>query len=348
VALYLDEEGKVLLIDGETESEPTAAEVVGMVLSVTHDEAGALTGLTLWVDGEVRVYVVSPEVVITVDGEEAPAGAVVPGLTVRVTLADGEVVAIALGEEAPEEAPDEAKVTGMVLETDLTPGGQLAGIILWHDGRAETFDAAAEVHITLDGEPVEAGDISRGQTARLTLTDGVITAVVLDPASDEVTTVEGTVTRVTLGTGTVPELGATISIIPEGGGVADEETYDVAGDVTVTVNGEPAALGQVRPGDQVVLELNAQDQVTSIAATYTASEVSGTVVGVVTDAGGKLMTLTIDSGEQNVTFAVDPAAKVYHEGVEVEHSEVATGDSVTVLVARGMVTTVTITAKADE
>ncbi len=427
VALYLDRDGKVLLIHGETESEPSATEVVGMVLVTAHDETGSLTGLTLWVDEKVRVYLVSPEVVITVDGEEAPASAVVPGLTVRVTLEDGVVVAIAIGEEPSEEPPEEEKVTGMVLETDLTPDGELAGItlwhdgeaetftaadeveitrdgeevpaaelepgltvtltvvggevvkvvigeeppevteveglivevfltsdgrlasiILWHDGVAETFEAAAEVDITLDGEPVGAGDISRGRTARLTLTDGMITAVVLDPTSDEVTTVEGTVTRVTLGTGTVPELGATISIIPEGGEVADEETYDVAPDVTVTVNGEPAALGEVRPGDHVVLELNVQDQVTVITATYTVSEVSGTVVGVVVDAGGKLMTLTIDTGEEHVTFAVDPSAKVYHDGVEVEHGEVAAGDTVTVLVARGMVTTVTITAKAGE
>jgi hypothetical protein len=263
---------------------------------------------------------------------------------VTLTLSDGEVVRVVIGEEPPEVT----EVEGLIVEVFLTSEGALGSIILWHDGKAETFEAAAEVSITLDGEEVDPSEITPGRTARLTLTGGRITAVVLDPAPDEVTTVEGTVTRVTLGTGTVPEVGATISIIPEGGDVADEETYDVAPDVTVTVNGEPAVLGEVRPGDHVVLDLNSQDQVTSITATYTVSEVSGTVVGVVTDASGRLMTLTIDSGEETVTFAVDPAAKVYHEGVEVDGSEVETGDSVTLLVARGMVTTVTITAKADK
>jgi len=134
VTLYFNQEGKVILIHGESETEPPATEVTGMVLSTTLNEDGRMERLTLWVDDEARIHAVSPEVEITLDGDDAPASDVVPGLTVRATLVDDEVVAIAIGEEAAEET----EVAGMVLETALS-SGELVSITLWHDDRAGTF-----------------------------------------------------------------------------------------------------------------------------------------------------------------------------------------------------------------
>jgi len=113
--------------------------------------------------------------------------------------------------------------------------------------------------------------------------------------------VEGTVTRVEVGTGSNPDPAGTISIIPEGGGVPDEETYEVARAAAVTVNGQAAHLGDMRPGDSVILTPDAQDQVTVVAATYAVSQITGTVLGSVVDASCKFMTLTVRPSQQDIT-----------------------------------------------
>jgi hypothetical protein len=103
----------------------------------------------------------------------------------------------------------------------------------------------------------------------------------------------------------------------------------------------------VRPGDSVILTLDAQDHVIAIVATYTVSEITGTVLGSVVDASGRLLTLTVRSGGQDTTRAVDPEAKVYYHGAQVAASEVTTGDTVTLTVARGIITRVTILVQAS-
>jgi hypothetical protein len=55
----------------------------------------------------------------------------------------------------------------------------------------------------------------------------------------------------------------------------------------------------------------------------------------------------VRSGQQDITCAADPGAKVYYNGAEVTVGEVTTGDTVTLTVARGMITRVTILVQAS-
>jgi len=291
-----------------------------------------------------ETYSLAPGVVVILDGRQSTLAAVTAGLRVTLYLnEDGQVLLIDGDTTA---RPETTKVTGMVLTPTLGPTGKLTLITLWHDNRTETFTAAATVAISKDGHAVAANQIAAGQTVELTLTGGKITAVEIDP-EDHATGVEGTVTRVVLRAGFNPDPAGAISIIPEGGEVPDEETYEVVRAATVTINGQTAHLGDVRPGDSVIMTLDAQDHVTAVVATYAVSEITGTVLGSVVGASGKLMTLTVRSGGQDTTRAVDPEAKVYYHGAEVAASEVTTGDTVTLTVARGMITRVTILVQAS-
>ncbi len=342
VTLYLNEDGKVLLIDGDTRAGHGTTKVTGMVLTLTLGTAGKLTSITLWHDNEAETFTAAATVVITKDGHEVAANQITAGQTVDLTLTGGKITAVVIG-QSPSQT---TKVTGMVLTLTLGAAGKLTSITLWHDSKTETFAAAATVVITKDGHAVAANQITAGQTVELTLTGGKITAVEIDP-EDQTSAVEGTVTRVVLRTGLNPDPAGAISIIPEGGGVPDEETYEVARAATVTVNGQAAHLGDVRPGDSVILTLDTQDHVTAIVATYTVSEITGTVLGSVVDASGKLMTLTVRSGGQDTTRAAGPEAKVYYHGAEVAASEITAGDTVTLTVARGMIIRVTILVQAS-
>ena len=291
-----------------------------------------------------ETYSLAPGVVVILDGRQSTLAAVTAGLRVTLYLnEDGQVLLIDGDTTA---RPETTKVTGMVLTPTLGPAGKLTSITLWHDNKTETFTAAATVVITKDGHPVAANQITAGQTVELTLTSGKVTAGEIDP-EDHATGVEGTVTRVVLRAGFNPDPAGAISIIPEGGEVPDEETYEVVRAATVTINGQTAHLGDVRPGDSVIMTLDAQDHVTAVVATYAVSEITGTVLGSVVGASGKLMTLTVRSGGQDTTRAVDPEAKVYYHGAEVAASLVTTGDTVTLTVARGMITRVTILVQAS-
>jgi len=291
-----------------------------------------------------ETYSLAPGVVVILDGRQSTLAAVTAGLKVTLYLnEDGQVLLIDGDTTA---RPETTKVTGMVLTLTLGAAGKLTSITLWHDNKTETFTAAATVVITKDGHPVAANQITAGQTVELTLTSGKVTAGEIDP-EDHATAVEGTVTRVVLRAGFNPDPAGAISIIPVGGEVPDEETYEVVRAATVTINGHAAHLGDVRPGDSVTLTLDTQDRVTAVAATYAVSEITGTVLGSVVDASGKLLTLTVRSGGHDTTRAVDPEAKVYYHGAEVAASEVTTGDTVTLTVARGMITRVTILVQAS-
>lgn len=291
-----------------------------------------------------ETYSLAPGVVVILDGRQSTLAAVTAGLKVTLYLnEDGQVLLIDGDTTA---RPETTKVTGMVLTPTLGPTGKLTSITLWHDNRTETFTAAATVAISKDGHAVAANQIAAGQTVELTLTGGKITAVEIDP-EDHATAVEGTVTRVVLRAGFNPDPAGAISIIPVGGEVPDEETYEVVRAATVTINGHAAHLGDVRPGDSVTLTLDTQDRVTAVAATYAVSEITGTVLGSVVDASGKLLTLTVRSGGHDTTRAADPQAKVYYHGAEVAASLVTTGDTVTLTVARGMITRVTILVQAS-
>jgi len=334
-------------IDTDLDRDIVTGEVVEVDVSTNPAVSSTITVLP---DGgssgdeeDEETYSLAPGVVVILDGEPSTLAMVTAGLKVTLYLnEDGKVLLI----DGDTRAGPTTKVTGLVLTPTLDTAGKLTSLTLWHANKAETFTAAATVVITKDGHTVAADQIAAGQTVELTLTDGKITAVKIDP-EDQTTAVEGTVTRVEVGPGSNPDPAGTISIIPEGGGVPDEETYEVARDATVTVNGQAAHLGDLRPGDSVILTLDAQDQVTAIAATYAVSQITGTVLGSVVNASGKLMTLTVRSGQQDITCAADPGAKVYYNGAEVTVGEVTTGDTVTLTVARGMITRVTILVQAS-
>jgi len=332
-------------IDTDLDRDIVTGEVVEVDVSTNPAVSSTITvipdsGLSGDEEDE-ETYSLAPGVVVILDGEQSTLAVVTAGLKVSLYLnEDGKVLLI----DGDTRAGPGTKVTGMVLTPTLDTAGKLTSITLWHDNK--TVTAAATVVITQDGHAVAADRIAAGQTVELTLTDGKITAVEIDP-EDQTTAVEGTVTRVEVGAGFNPDPAGAISIIPEGGGVPDEETYEVARAATVTVNGQAADLGHVRPGDSVILTLDAQDHVTAIAATYTVSEITGTVLGSVVDASGKLMTLTVRSGEQDITCAADPEAKVYHDGAEVTAGEVTTGDTVILTMARGRFTRVTILVQAS-
>ncbi|RJQ09810.1 MAG: S-layer homology domain-containing protein, partial [Bacillota bacterium] len=90
VTLYLNEDGQVLLINGETGTEPPeVTEVTGMVLTVALTEGGDLDSITLWHDDQAETFTAAAEVDITRDGEEVAASEIVAGLTVTLTLSDG-------------------------------------------------------------------------------------------------------------------------------------------------------------------------------------------------------------------------------------------------------------------
>jgi len=335
-------------IDTDLDRDIVTGEVVEVDVSTNPAVSSTITvlpdsGLSGDEEDE-ETYSLAPGVVVILDGEQSTLPAVTAGLKVSLYLNEDGKVLLIDGDTGA--GPVTTKVTGLVLTPTLDTAGKLTSITLWHANKAETFTAAATVVITKDGHAVAANQIAAGQTVELTLTDGKITTVEIEP-EDQTTTVEGTVTRVEVGTGSHPDPAGTISIIPEGGGVPDEETYEVARAATVTLNGQAAHLGDLRPGDSVILTLDAQDQVTAIAATYAVSQITGTVLGSVVNASGKLMTLTVRSGQQDITCAADPEAKVYYNGAEVTAGEVTTGDTVTLTVARGMITRVTILVQAS-
>jgi len=134
-----------------------------------------------------------------------------------------------------------------------------------YDG--QTFEIADDVKVFKNDDTAEFSSIYVGDKATITFTYGVITAI---EAYSTTKTVEGSIRQIIIS--------ASPSIVVNT--KSGEETYAVANDADIIVNGEEGSLYDFRVGDSVKITLESQT-VTRISTT-TAQSASGKVEGTVT------------------------------------------------------------------
>ncbi len=264
VALYLDEDGKVLLIDAEDEQAPAPTTTVGTLTAWTVDSSGKLTALTL---------------------------------------------------------------------RPITTGS--------HTPTPVTYTVAADATLTKNGHTQPVSALAVGLSLRLGLTAGVVKTIEIIGQGDDLTDeIVGTISRVTVGTGSVA---SAVGIIPTGGTASDERILQFASSSVVVVNDAVSTLANVQPGDHAAAHLNAAGRITLLDVEYAVTQADGTVTGIVRDAQSHLTAVTLVKDSHATTYSVAADVAVTHDSAVVADTLVTVGDQLAVTIARGSITAIVIT-----
>lgn len=182
-------------------------------------------------------------------------------------------------------------------------------------------------------------------------------AALLERADIEIDTdldrdiVRGTVSAVTVTTGTGTQ--STITIIPDeaGADADDAETYVVASGAMVILNGVRAALGDIRPGDDAALYLNVDGQVVLLDVDYAITTLNGTLVSLTfhgTTGALTAVTLRPEGQTTSVTYGVTPDLEITIDGEDADPSDLAVGDSIRVKIARDAIFELAVTTSGAD
>lgn len=155
------EDDKVIRI----EAESVEVEVSGTLESVGDDS------ITVEVDNALKVYQLSDDVDITLDGEDAELDELEKGYTVEIIVVDGEVTAI----EA-----DSGTISG-----ELESVGD-SSITVKVDGDLEVYSLADDVEVIIDGDEEELDELERGYEVDLTFDDDEVVRIEASSADVEI------------------------------------------------------------------------------------------------------------------------------------------------------------------
>lgn len=274
--------------------------------------------------GRALTYQLAADVEIYLDRQPADLDDLKPGYAVRVLLDDA-------GRAALISARSTSVVQGTV--TVITTGSTNTITVRNALGQTATYTLAANVAITYNGQPVTLADLQVGDKVSLTLTQGLVTAIAIDPRP------QGVVGVVTARTTDQFGRPATITVQAAAGTAT---TYNVAADVQVTYNGQATTFASIAVGDRVELTL-ANQVVTGIVIQERYQSVQGTVTATATNAFGHPKTISIKLANGRIsTYNVAVNVEVAFNNQPRTFADIQVGDVVALTISNNLVTKITI------
>ena len=207
------------------------------------------------------------------------------------------------------------------------------------DGSAVNNTLTNDTKILINGEKKTVSDLKAGQTITFTTSGNKIVEADVIASTSTTTTVDVAYSSKAEDKGTT-----FIKTYAIGGAVTSVTSYKLASDVTITYSGKTSTLSAIGVGDALHLEIQ-DGTVTLIQATPKTSTID---VAIVTALSYEKSTITISSSNSaynGKTFDVSPTAVVYKNNSIVAMSDIAVGDTVSLVLTYGTVTKLTSTAK---
>ncbi len=215
-----------------------------------------------------------------------------------------------------------------VSPTNLTITGDV-------DGEETTIELTEKTRVLIDGYPVTLSSCVPGVTLKVTVRDGKIHMVEGLAGSVQYTT---TGTVLTTATSNGKKI---ITIVPVGGTDTNSQNYPLADNCVIKIDKDTVVFNSLKNGHYVKLEIKG-GQVTSVTAETKSYEYTGTVVSVNVDASTVIKVKLADGSVSDFTLGNDAIVK--RNGSEIDPWLLSEGDTVTVNVRAGAVTTLTATS----
>lgn len=241
----------------------------------------------------------------------------------RAAIAKMLATSLDLVEEKEEETAALTEVKGRIEEVIKGTGRTVIKVSL-DSGSTGIYDTAEEVSVKVDGMDATVDDIKAGQEATLKIRENQVVSV---EATSKVEELEGVINQVL-------DLSSYSLIVVEDE-TGEKHTFRVADNANVKLDGSTAGLGQLKPGDKVLVTLANQNAVRIEAETKT-RVYSGTFGGLETGDKGLKLILRQNRGETE--YPVDDNADVERDGRDRGLNDLRKGDQVEITTEYGIVT----------
>ena len=329
VAAVWDDRGFVVLVDARTKSpdswpEMGQAQKQGTVLELATEYGCVLVFRDQ--AGKKHAYAVGSNCKVTRNGKAADLASIKPRDKVTLKVADSTITAITAEEP---ETVTEFEATIKYVSMGEKPR---LGIVDDRSVRRE-LRIATDCVTTRDGRASNLTELKDGDQARVTVTDGEVTAI--EVRSPEGTSeVEGIVREIRLGSSPA------IRIRDESG---NDLTYSLTPDCLARSGRFLVGLEDVKVGDRVILSLERSESGKSwnagMIVVRQTDEASGWVESVDVEWVPARMVVRLYSGT-TLRAWVSPGAKAWRKDKAIELKKVSAGDRVKLSLLDGVITRV--------
>ncbi|MCH5188573.1 MAG: S-layer homology domain-containing protein, partial [Oscillospiraceae bacterium] len=253
------------------------------------------------------------DVIILLDNKAVDIDALKNGLTVIVTVNDGEVISIA-AESGTQ------TISGTVRSIDED---DMVISIRTSSGSTVRYELGRNVRISLNSAPADLEDLSANDEVTITVVNGAITAIAATGTNGEIS---GTISAITISA--EPKLTIETS--------GREQSYGIGKNAKITIGGKTSTIYDLRLGDTVSAKLNS-GIITSVTATVSPStyQKTGTITAINTS--NSYITMNIDGKSERIYASKKSNGTVIAKiidnetGDSMKFSDLAKGDTVTAI-----------------
>ncbi|MGE5591233.1 MAG: S-layer homology domain-containing protein, partial [Bacillota bacterium] len=276
-------------------------------------------------------YTVADQAVFFVGGQEATINDLHVGDQVLVQLSDTRQILMVttVGQTNP-------VLTGTVVAFTAPSGTQNGTIILQgSSGAGQAYAVAPTAVVRLGALPGTFADVQVGDRVTLTVTNGVVTTIAVNVSTQKV---QGTVTAKTTGSGSTPN---TLTVRTSAGAAT---TYALAANATiVSAAGANLTFVDIKVGDSVELQVQRSLAVSvKVLQSTSVQTVTGSLVGLTIGSSATPSSLTVSTSAGTQAYTIAANASITYNGQAVTLGDLRIGDSVTLTVTGGVVTSIVI------
>lgn len=313
------------------------AEQAGFAAGVTKNADGSAVLLARTFDGVTHQYTVPAGASVSVDGAAASLSTVQEDsyVLLQISNEDGTVAAVQADTSAD-------YIQGTVGGT--TYQNTSAYSLALTDRATEktgSYTLASNARVYYNGTAIQFSAVQKGWFVTAQLSSGKVACLNCYPAE---TTVEGTLTARTFGTGDDSGM-VTIQVTRSSQSVYSFQ-MDLADMPDITRGGSASSIDRLRVGDSLAVTLSA-GQVESIAAAADTTTVTGTIQRITQESSGTTLDVLLTDGSQ-ASYSADDLTSVAQNGKAVTLAALKPGYTVSLAVSGSYVSDIIIQQVTDD
>ncbi|MCI2105827.1 MAG: S-layer homology domain-containing protein [Intestinimonas sp.] len=333
VVYQLDEQDNLVTIRflGGTVKQP------GFLSDITNNSNGSTTVLVRMFDGITRQYTIPADASVLVDNMAGSLSTAQEDkyVLLRISNEDGTVTSVNVDTDTDYV---QGTVSGKTYQNTTSYSLTMKD---WSTGKTHTYTLASGARVYYNGTAIRFSAVEKGWFLTAQLSSGKVDCLNCYPGE---TTVEGTLTARTFGTGDDSNL-VMIQVTGSNGTVYSFQ-MDLTDMPTIKRGSSTSSIDRLRLGDSLEVTLD-DGEVDIITASFSGTTVKGTIQRITQESGGNSLDILLTDGSQ-VTYSMDSLTTVTQNGKEVSFDTLKPGYTISMQVSGDYISEITVQQGTDD